>query len=159
MSGRGTDASPPPASSPFERLGAVALTAIVDDFVDRVCGDTMIGFFFRAVDRDRLKRLEFQFAARALGATDVAYEGRPLRAAHAAHPIRGGQFARRTRILADTLRDHGVAADIQQTWLAHVEKLRGQITGEDDATCDPPAAVGPLRVHVDATGKEKVPPA
>ena len=145
------------SSTAFARLGAPALAAIIDDFTERVCTDTMIGFFFRSVDRDRLKQLEFQFAARALGATDVPYEGRPLRAAHAPHPIRGGQFARRTRILADTLRDHEVPADIQMQWLAHVEKLRGQITGEADSTCDPPAPVGPVRVSVDADGNESVP--
>ena len=74
----------------YEQLGGESkLRAIIDTFVDRVCEDTMIGFFFSQVNRDHLKAMEFQFAARFLGA-DIAYEGRPLRQAHRKHPIMGG---------------------------------------------------------------------
>ena len=87
----------------YERIGGEqGLRAIVDDFVDRVFDDVMIGFFFRKVERRRIKELEFQHAAEHLGGP-VRYRGRPLQEAHAAHPIMGGQFARRTELLRQTL--------------------------------------------------------
>jgi truncated hemoglobin YjbI len=120
----------------FERIGGEpALRAIVDDFVDRIVDDMMIGFFFRGVDRPRLKLLEYQHAAEHLGGP-VRYEGRPLRQAHAKHRIMGGQFARRKELLRKTLLAHGVPDDIASAWLAHVESLREQVTAEPDGQCN-----------------------
>lgn len=119
----------------YERVGGEpALRAIIDDFVDRMFDDVMIGFFFRDAGRERIKEMEFQHAAEHLGA-ELTYGGRPLRAAHAKHRIMGGQFERRKKILADTLRDHGVPADVADAWLAHVESLREQITGDAGSEC------------------------
>jgi len=118
----------------FEALGGeAALRALIDDFVDRVFDDIMIGFHFDRADRERVKAKEYELAARHLGA-DVDYTGRPLREAHARHPILGGQFTRRLKILEETLDDHGAPASVKEHWLAHNERLRGQITG--DAACD-----------------------
>ena len=75
--------------TPFNRLGEEKLRAIIDAFVDRVMDDVMIGFFFRHVNRERLKELEYQHAAEFLEA-DVKYRGRALRDAHGKHPIMGG---------------------------------------------------------------------
>ena len=120
----------------FERIGGEpALRAIIDDFVDRVMDDIMIGFFFRAVDRKRLKQLEYQHAAEHLGGP-VKYEGRPLRQAHAQHRIMGGQFARRKELLRKTLVAHAVPDEIVAAWLAHVESLREQVTAEPDGQCN-----------------------
>jgi len=120
----------------FERIGGeAALRAIVDDFVDRTVDDIMIGFFFRGVDRARLKQLEYQHAAEHLGGP-VRYEGRPLRQAHAKHRIMGGQFARRKELLRKTLVAHAVPDEIASAWLAHVESLREQVTAEPDGQCN-----------------------
>lgn len=127
--------------SPYERLGGeVGLEKIVDDFIDRVTRDMMIGFFFRTIDRDRLKRLETQFAASHLGGPS-RYEGRPLDVAHGSHPIMGGQFNRRLRILDQTLRDHGVSDDIREEWLRHNESLRHRITRDRSDECNDPLSV------------------
>ena len=126
----------------FERLGGEpALRAIIDDFVDRIFDDIMIGFFFRNADRRRIKELEYQHAAELLGGP-VAYRGRPMREAHAAHPIMGGQFARRKRILEEALIAHAVPEDIRVAWLAHTESLRAQITGNRGDDCDPETVRG-----------------
>jgi len=125
----------------YEQLGGeIKLREIIDVFVDRVFEDVMIGFFFRNVDRDRIKTFEFQFAARFLGA-DVAYEGRPLREAHRSHPIMGGQFARRKKILEDVLVEMKAPANVREAWLKHTEQLRGQITGDEGSDCDPDQAL------------------
>ena len=67
-----------PEESLFDRLGGEpALRAIIDRFVDRLFDDLMIGYLFRAADRERVKAKEYEFAARHLGAPE-AYTGRPL---------------------------------------------------------------------------------
>jgi hemoglobin len=120
----------------FELLGGGdRLRQIIHDFVDQVVADTMIGFHFRGVDVDRLKELEWQLSARLLGA-DVPYEGRPLREAHARHPILGGQFMRRQQILRDTLESHEVDPAIIGRWLEHNESMRGLVTGDSGSDCD-----------------------
>lgn len=118
----------------FDKIGPLKLQAVIDDFVDRVYADTMIGFFFANFDRDRLKKHEFQFAATALGA-DIRYEGRPIRTAHAQHRIMGGQFNRRLTIFAETMRDHEVPDEIVQHLLAHTEKLRPLVTAQPAQAC------------------------
>ena len=124
------------AQTLYERLGgAEVLRPIIHDFVRQMVDDTMIGFFFRDVDVAQLERREFQFTARFLGA-DLPYEGRPIRRAHAPHPIMGGQFDRRRRLLEACIEAHGVPADIQAAWLEHVDRLRPQITGDGQGECD-----------------------
>jgi hemoglobin len=119
----------------FEQIGgAFALSAIIDDFVERVCRDAMIGFLFARVDKARLKRMEYEHAAAFLGA-DVSYSGRDMAQAHARHPILGGHFARRRTILAQTLERHGVAEEVRAAWLAHQDALRPLITKDDVTQC------------------------
>jgi hemoglobin len=127
----------------FEKIGGqFKLLAIIDDFVERICADTMIGFFFSRIDRARLKRLEYEHAARFLGA-DIPYTGRALDDAHRRHPILGGHFARRRQILKQTLERHGVPASILEAWLAHQDALRAQVTRDEITQCnDVPRARG-----------------
>jgi hemoglobin len=125
------------AGTLFDELGGEeALRRIIDRFVDKVFDDPMIGFFFRNASRQRVKEKEYEFAARHLGA-DVPYTGRPLRDAHAAHPIMGGQFNRRLQILKDTLAELQVPDNVRAHFIDHTEKLRAQITGDIGNACDP----------------------
>src|SRR4051812_34103410 len=111
----------------YLRLGGEPkLSAIIDDFVERVFADIMIGFFFKEEQKPRIKTLEFQHAAEFLGA-GTKYRGRPLGDAHKKHPVMGGHFARRSQILREVLADHGAPEDIVRAWLDHVESLRGEI--------------------------------
>jgi hemoglobin len=129
------------AATLFDELGGEqALRRIIDRFVDKVFDDPMIGFFFRAASRERVKEKEYEFAARHLGA-NLPYTGRPLREAHAAHPIMGGQFNRRLQILKDTLAEMHVPESVRAHWVENTEKLRAQITGDAGNACDPTAAL------------------
>lgn len=111
----------------FERIGgAAALESIISDFVDRLFADAMIGFFFRDVSPERIKKFEYQHAAAWLGA-DVAYQGRALDQAHHKHPILIGHFNRRRTILANVLKLHEVPAEIAEAWLAHTDSLRSEV--------------------------------
>ena len=124
----------------FDEIGGEPqLRIIIDDFVERICKDVMIGFFFARVERARLKQLEYEHAARFLGA-DIAYTGRALNDAHRRHPILGGHFARRRHILSQTLERHGVPDRIREAWLAHQDGLRAQITGDVGSECSEPRA-------------------
>jgi hemoglobin len=124
----------------FEQLGGeTVVRRIVDDFMERVFADRMIGFFFRNANKSRIKELEYQLAAAFLGGA-VEYEGRPLTQAHAKHPIMGGHFARRKQILKETLESHRVPEAITAAWLAHTEALRALITSQPGSACDPAAA-------------------
>jgi hemoglobin len=123
--------------SDFEEIGgASALAAIIDDFVDCVCADTMIGFLFARVNKARLKRMEYEHAAQFLGA-DVTYSGRDLAEAHRRHPIMGGHFGRRRQILKQALERHGVPPRIIEAWLAHQDGLRASITQDAIDECNP----------------------
>ena len=117
--------------SHFDTLGGEAgLRPIVDQFVDRVFGDVMIGFIFVGKNQERIREMEYQLAAEHLGGP-VVYEGRDIGAVHGPLPIMGGHFDRRRQILIDTMRDFGVPETIQSAWIAHVDSLRSQILGDD----------------------------
>lgn len=117
----------------FEQVGGeFSLRLIINDFVGRVFADTMIGYLFRGADIDRVREMEYQFAASHLGGP-VAYQGRPLRNAHEAHHILEGHFARRLQILKDVLLEHGCPQAVVEHWVSHTELLRTKILGSDAA--------------------------
>ena len=119
----------------FEQLGGEpVLRTIIARFVDRMFDDSMIGFFFRKADRQRVKDKEYELAAQHLGAP-IEYTGRPLQAAHAAHPIMGGQFARRLELLRQTLEEAGAQPAVIQHWIAYTESLRAQVTRDASGEC------------------------
>jgi hemoglobin len=123
-----TPADAPAACSFYDRLGGdAAVRAIIDDFVERVFDDIMIGFFFRNASKPRVKEFEFQHASEFLGGP-APYQGRPLKELHARHPIMGGHFARRLQLLRQVLSDHGVPDDIRTAWVDHNAALRPEIT-------------------------------
>ena len=125
------------AASHFEALGGEpALRSIIARFVDRMFDDLMIGYLFRAADRERVKAKEFEFAARHLGAA-VEYTGRPIQEAHRAHRITGGQFMRRLQILKETLAEFQVPAAVREHWIQHTLSLQSQITDNALDQCDP----------------------
>jgi hemoglobin len=124
----------------FDEIGGEpALRTIIDDFVDRLFADTMIGFLFARASRERIKRFEYEHAAAFLGAGTV-YSGRDLAEAHKRHPIMGGHFGRRRQLLKLTLEKHGVAAHIRDSWLAHQDALREQVTADEVTQCNDQAA-------------------
>jgi hemoglobin len=120
----------------FEQLGGEPkLRLVIDRFIDRLFSDPMIGFFFRNADRERIKQKEYEFAAAHLGAA-VQYTGKPIGQAHAAHPIMGGQFARRLWLLKQTLAEADVPLNVVEHWLAHTERMRSVVTRDAQGHCN-----------------------
>jgi hemoglobin len=137
----------------FEELGGEALvSAIIDDFVERIFADTMIGYLFARASKERVKRFEYEHAAEFLGAK-VTYSGRTLRDAHGKHPIMGGHFGRRRQILKQTLEAHGVPAHIVAAWLAHQDALKDEVTTDPVTQCNQEAATSKIAARDPA--KEK----
>jgi hemoglobin len=122
-------------TSLFDQLGGEpVLRPLIGRFVDRMFADSMIGFFFRKADRQRIKDKEYELAAQHLGAP-IVYSGRPLGQAHAVHPIMGGQFARRLEILRQTLTEGGAPQAVIAHLIAHAEGLRSTITSDASGEC------------------------
>jgi hemoglobin len=119
----------------FDKIGGDQLRAVITDFYDRVFADVMIGFMFQGKPKQHLIDREWEFTASFLGAPDAKYTGRPLRTAHANHTIFGGHFERRLQILRETMRDHAVDPEVQQSWIDHTNALRGQITRDKGSEC------------------------
>lgn len=119
----------------FDKIGGDKLRAVITDFYDRVFPDVMIGFMFQGKSKQHLIDREWEFTAHFLGAPGVKYTGRPLRTAHANHTIFGGHFERRLQILRETMRDHAVDPDVQQSWIDHTNALRAQITRDKGSEC------------------------
>jgi hemoglobin len=122
-------------STTFDKIGGDALRAVITDFYRRIFDDVMIGFMFQGKDRAHLIEREWELVAALLGAPGVTYTGRPMRAAHAQHTIFGGHFERRLQVLRETLRDHAVDPEVQQTWIEHTLSLRNQITRDRGSEC------------------------
>ena len=140
--------------SMYDRLGGEhKLRQVIDVFIDRVFQDPMIGFFFRAADKNRIKEMEFQLAANFLGA-GIVYQGRPLAEVHGKHPIMGGQFMRRMQILRETLQDFDIPEEIRDAWLAHTESLRPLITRDPGSDCDPHLARQKVEQAATRKGRE-----
>lgn len=119
----------------FDRIGGDALRRVLEDFYDRVFADPMIGYLFATSNRERLIQKEWELTARMLGAPQ-RYGGLPMREAHGHHRILGGHFARRQRILEETLEAHGVDPEVRAAWLAHNLALRPQVTRDEPTECN-----------------------
>ncbi len=139
-------------TTPFERAGGEPrLRAVIETFYDRVLSDVMIGFLFWGTDRQRLIDKETELACRALGSTDIEYTGRPIREAHARHPILGGHFDRRLQLLREAMQAHGLPEDVQAAWVEHTRALRPLVTADAGAGCDHQRAAERVRA---LTGEE-----
>lgn len=114
--------------------GLEKLKQIVDEFIDIMTKDVMIGFFFRKADKNRVKEKEFEFLAQFLGA-DIKYTGEPLPEAHAKHNIMGGQFSRRKQILKEVLEKHQINPEIIEKIMEHTENFRMIISKTKDSSC------------------------
>ena len=114
-------------TSYVEQLGGEGrLRMVVGAFVDRMAQDQMIGFFFRRVPLPALKEREFEHAAAHLG-SDIAYRGRPLRAAHGKLGILAGQFRRRLVLLEEVLAEFGAPPAVVNAWLAHQRRQEAEV--------------------------------
>ncbi|MEK7434314.1 MAG: group 1 truncated hemoglobin [Cyanobacteriota bacterium] len=119
----------------YEQIGGLEkLQLIVDEFVDTMFNDIMIGFFFSKIDKNRVKQKEFEFLAEFLGA-DIVYTGEPIKEVHQKHNIMGGQFSRRKQILKETLEKNLINNEIIEKIMEHTENFRMSIAKTKNSDC------------------------
>lgn len=113
----------------FEQLGgAKGVAAVVDDMYDRVLADPDLAHFFDQVDTQRLRQMQFEFIASALGGP-VRYSGAELQAIHAGRGITTRHYAQFVGHLVDAMSARGVAEDAIQATLGRLAMYRDKITG------------------------------
>ncbi len=112
----------------FQNIGGEpGLRTILQDFYQRMSKDILIGFFFDGKNLDEIAEQQKGFLMRAMGATP-SYLGKPPAKAHEEMaPILAGHFDRRLRLLEETLKAHGVAAEDIRIWVAFESAFRDQI--------------------------------
>lgn len=136
----GSFAQDAPQKSLFERLGGEpAVTAVVDDFVNRAAADPAVNFTRKGEGREweatpenvaTLKKHLTQFICVATGATDMTYEGKDMVITHAGMKITNAQFDAIAGDLKATLDKFNVPAQEQKELLDIVGTTRGQIVEE-----------------------------
>jgi hemoglobin len=129
MQGMKTDA--PLSQKPlYDRLGGQpAITAVVDDFVGNVAGDSHINGFFARTDIPRLKKnLADQICAGTGG--PCAYSGKDMRSAHKGMNITDAQFNALVEDLVKTLDKFKVPATEKGELLAILAPMKPQILGQ-----------------------------
>jgi truncated hemoglobin YjbI len=121
----------------YQKLGATrearseTLSDILIDFYRRMSGDILIGFFFDGKDVDAIALRQKTFLLRAFGET-ATYSGKSPADAHLSMPpILEGHFNRRLQILNQTLKDHGLADDDIQVWLAFENAFKDSIVSDE----------------------------
>jgi hemoglobin len=117
-------------SSIYDQIGGQeALSAVVEDFYDRVLADPDLAVFFAGANLSRLKGRQVEFFAGALGGPDH-YEGVTLKEAHRGRGIGQAQFDRVAGLLSDSLVDAGVPQHLVDQILAAVAPLAADIVSQ-----------------------------
>ena len=117
----------------YEQLGgAVAVTAAVDMFYQRVLADPLLKTFFAAVDMESLKSQQIDFFTQALGGP-ADYRGPNMKQAHAHLQIQQAHFDRVAGHLVDTLSALEVPQNLIDTVVSAVGPLAVDIVNTPGA--------------------------
>lgn len=112
--------STPVSETLYDRIGgAPAIEQLVGRFYWRVLGDPLLQAYFDRVAMDKLRRMQFEFFAAALGGP-VRYSGRPVIHAHQGHGITREAFQAFVEHLFATLRDHDLDDDDRYAIIARI---------------------------------------
>ena len=122
--------APAPQKSLYDRLGGQpAITAVVDDFVGNVAGDSRINGFFAKTDIPRLKRLLVEQICAGTGGP-CTYTGRSMPEAHRGMHITDAQFGALVEDLTKSLNKFKVPEKEQADLLAVLGPMKPAIVGQ-----------------------------
>src|SRR2546427_8335814 len=111
----------------FERLGGIgAITAVVEDFRDRVAGDDRINLKFARTDMARLTKMLIDQVCEATGGP-CKYSGRGMKVAHAGMGVTNGEFDALVKDLVATLDQFKGGKSEQDELLWILGPLKGEI--------------------------------
>ena len=107
--------------------GAPAVTAVVDEFYERLVADPDLLSYFDGRDMARLKAHQRALVTVALGGTSEEYGGRMMHPAHAGLGITHEAFDKVLDHLSSVLTDAGVPAVTTAKILAILQPLRTDV--------------------------------
>jgi hemoglobin len=114
----------------FDQLGGVeGVEQIVRVMYDRVLHDPELAPFFENADLERLRRMQFQFVAAALGGP-VVYSGPELRLAHGKVGVTNHAFAKFCGHLADAMEERGIGPNDVNAVMARLSMYKDPIVGQ-----------------------------
>ena len=115
----------------YERLGGIdAITAVVENFRDRVAGDDRINLKFARTDLARLRKMLIDQVCEATGGP-CRYNGRSMKEAHGGMMVTKGEFSALVDDLVTTLKQFNVPSAEQEELLAILGPLRSDIVEVD----------------------------
>jgi len=127
------------SKSLYDRLGGEkAITAVVDDFVNRAAADPKVNFTRKGTDKEwaatpenvaKLKKHLTQFIAMAAGGPQK-YEGRAMRPVHTGMKITDAEFNAAAADLAASLDKFNVPKKEKDELLGVVAGTKGDIVGQ-----------------------------
>jgi len=114
-------------TSIYEQIGGQeALAAVVDDFYERVLADAELAAFFTGTNLPRLKGMQVEFFAGALGGPDE-YRGRSMKDVHRGRGIDQHHFDLVAKYLTDSLLAAGVPQETTESIIGAVAPLSADI--------------------------------
>jgi len=115
-------------STTYDQMGGEpAVTAVVDDFYQRLLADPELLVYFEGRDLEKLKAHQRALVTVALGGTSEEYTGRMMHPAHAGLAITHEAFDKVLDHLAATLTGAGVSAVTTARILAILQPLRTDV--------------------------------
>ena len=125
-------------NSLFERLGGIdSITAVVEDFRDRVAGDDRINQKFARTDLGRLTKMLIDQVCEAAGGP-CTYTGRGMKEAHAGMGVTTGEFDALVADLVATLNQFKVGKTEQDEVMGVLGPLKPDIVEVDSAQVGTP---------------------
>ena len=119
------------AGSLYERLGGLdSITAVVNDFRDRVAADARINQKFARTDLDRLTKMLIDQVCEATGGP-CKYAGRSMKEAHTGMNVTTGEFSALVDDLVATLNHFRIGKTEQDDLLAVLGPLKPEIVEVD----------------------------
>jgi hemoglobin len=114
-------------ASIYEEIGGPdALITVVDDFYERVLADPELTAFFTGINMARLKGMQVEFFAEALGGPDE-YHGRTMQEVHVGRGIAQNHFDLVAAHLNDALTAAGVPTATAEAIIGKVAPLAEDI--------------------------------
>jgi hemoglobin len=111
----------------YQQIGGQdALSAVVDDFYDRVLADAELAVFFKGTNKSRLKGMQVEFFSAALGGPDE-YRGRSMKEVHRGRGIARHHFDLVAKYLTESLLAAGVPKETAQTVIGAIAPLSPDI--------------------------------
>lgn len=104
------------------------MDALIDAFYIRVLADPLLAGFFRDTPLERLRAMQKEFFAMALGGP-VTYTGQSLAHAHHGRGISREHFTHFVGHLLETLRDIGIDDHEADLVIEHINTFANEITG------------------------------